>query len=49
MDLKTLLLTMPLGEMKDMYNTYKRKTPEPLTAQFVNRPECEDAIKNQDK
>lgn len=43
MDLKRVLFNMPLGEMKDVHNTYKRRTPKPLTAQFVNRLGCHKA------
>lgn len=46
-DLKKLLVTIPISEMREIYQTYQRKTPESLTAQFTDRLSRDDAIKRQ--
>ena len=46
-DLKNLLFSMQLKDMKKVFQEYRKKVPEPLAAQFENRLGREDAIKRQ--
>ena len=44
-DLKKLLFSMSLKDMKKIFKKYRKIVPEPLAAQFENRLGREDAIK----
>ena len=47
-DLKKLLFSMPLEDMKKTFKKYKKKVPnQPLAAQFDSRLGRKDAIKKQ--
>ena len=46
-DLKKLLFSMSLEDMKKIFKKYKKKVPEPLAVQFENRLGRKDAIKKQ--
>lgn len=44
-DIKKLLFNLSKQEMKEVFDRYSARTPEPLTAQFSGRIDKETAVK----
>lgn len=43
--MKTLLFTLPMSEMKKVYDAFASKTPKPLNTQFAERATKDEAVK----
>lgn len=48
-NLKNLLLTLPVLQMRELYEAHKSKAPGSLTSQFTERLSREEAIQRQEK
>ena len=48
-DIKKLLFNLSKQEMKEVFDRYSARTPEPLTAQFSGRVDKETAVKTHEK
>ena len=48
-DLRELLMSMSVPDMKEVYTTHNNMAPKSLTSQFTERRKRDDAIQNQRK
>ena len=48
-DIKKLLFNLSKQEMKEVFDRYSARTPEPLTAQFSGRVDKETAVKTHEE
>ena len=48
-DIKKLLFNLSKQEMKEVFDRYSARTPEPLTAQFSGRVDKETSVKTHEE